>query len=207
MDEKAIKKHFEKVDPIIFAVIKDVDFSKWHKKPINIDSYFHTLVNQIISQQLHTKVADVISARLATLLAEESFTPTRVLEVTDEELRSVGLSKSKASYIKNLAELVAAGKINFESFPTASEEEVIAELVQVKGIGRWTAEMFLMFALAKPDVFSHGDYGLRSGIKKIYRLTEHPTLDEAIRITELWKPYRSFGSFALWRSLEQKDTG
>ena len=204
MDEEAIKKHFEKVDPVIFGVLKDVEFSKWHKEPISTEKYFHSLVNQIISQQLNTKVADVISARLATVLAEENFTPSRVLEVSDEELRSVGLSKSKASYIKNLAELVATNKINFESFSTATEEEIIAELVQVKGIGRWTAEMFLMFALAKPDVFSHGDYGLRSGIKKIYSLAEHPTLDEATTITEAWKPYRSYGSFALWHSLDQK---
>lgn len=204
MDVEQIKLHFKNVDPIIFAALAEVDINKWYRKPISPDLYFHKLVDQIISQQLNTKVADIISGRLLQLIDKPNFSPASLLEVEDEKLRTVGLSKSKASYIKNLATLTEAGQIKFDTFASASEEEVIAELIKVKGIGKWTAEMFLMFALGRPDIFSHGDYGLRSGIKKLYGLADHPTIEEATIITDKWRPYRSFGSFALWQSLEKK---
>ncbi|MDQ5951378.1 MAG: DNA-3-methyladenine glycosylase [Patescibacteria group bacterium] len=204
MDVEQVKLHFKTVDPVIFAALADVDIAKWYRSPIDRELYFHKLVDQIISQQLNVKVADIISARLLALVGEPHFSPAPLLKAEDEALRAVGLSKSKASYIKNLAALTEAGEIKFDAFATAAEEEIIAELTKVKGIGRWTAEMFLMFALGKPDVFSHGDYGLRSGIKKLYNLDDHPTLEEATLITDKWRPYRSFGSYALWQSLEKK---
>jgi DNA-3-methyladenine glycosylase II len=204
MDENLIRAHFKEVDPIIFEALSEVDFSRWHRSPIDQTHYFHKLVEQIISQQLNTKVADIITERVLTIIAEPLFMPSSLLRMADDELRKAGLSKSKISYIKNLAKLTAENQIAFDTFASASEEEIISELIKVKGIGRWTAEMFLMFALGKPDIFSHGDYGLRAGMKKLYNLADHPTLEEATIITDKWKPYRSFGSFALWQSLEKK---
>lgn len=204
MDEKSIRDHFLKVDPVIAQALEDVDLTDWYRQPIAQDQYFHKLVDQIISQQLNTKVADIISQRLLDLIEQPHFTPESLVILTDEQMRSVGLSKSKSLYIKNLAQLTIDKNIRFEIFETADEERIIEELIKVKGIGRWTAEMFLMFALAKPDVFSYGDYGLKSGMKKLYNLPNHPTIEEATKITEKWKPYRSFGSFALWQSLEKK---
>lgn len=204
MDEQEIRNHFRLVDPVIFTALEEVTLKDWFHQPLTPEHYFSKLVDQIISQQLNTKVADIIGQRLLNMTNQDVFTPESILSLSDEELRAAGLSKSKASYLRNLAQLTIDRQIRFEIFASADEETIIAELVKVKGIGRWTAEMFLMFALAKPDIFSYGDYGLKSGLKKLYNLSQHPTIEEATKITEKWRPYRSFGSFALWQSLAKK---
>lgn len=205
MDVAKVVQYFEQADPVIFAVLKDVDLSTWYREPVSPDLYFHKLVDQIISQQLNVKVADIIAGRLLALTTHSHFFPSSLLQISDEDLRSVGLSRSKVEYIKNLATLTESGQLQFERFETFSDEEVVTELTKLKGVGRWTAEMFLMFALGKPDVFSHGDYGLRSGMKKLYNLAEQPTLAEATQISDKWRPYRSFGSYAVWHSLDMKE--
>ncbi len=117
-------------------------------------------------------------------------------------MRTAGISFQKISYIKDLARRVNNDEIDFDSFQNKNDEEVIVELVKVKGIGRWTAEMFLMFALGRPDVFSFGDLGLRNGLQKVYKLKKPPTAKQAQKITNKWKPFRTYGSRYLWRALD-----
>jgi DNA-3-methyladenine glycosylase II len=134
----------------------------------------------------------------------KKFTPRHVLKLKDQALRDVGLSWAKASYIKNLAEKVNNQEVRLEKLSKLDDEAVIAELVKVKGIGPWTAEMFLMFSLGREDVFSHGDLGLRNGLVKLYQLRKPPTIERANRIVNRWSPYKSYGSLALWHSLDNR---
>jgi DNA-3-methyladenine glycosylase II len=123
-----------------------------------------------------------------------------VSALSDEEMRRVGLSRQKALYLRDLAAHVANKSINFHRFAAFSDDEVIAELIRVKGIGRWTAEMFLMFNLGRPDVLPLDDLGLRSAVRKAYRLSAMPTKGELAQIGERWRPYRSAASWYLWQS-------
>lgn len=202
--EQEVLKHFYTADPVIFALLKELDCERWKRNLPRPDEYFAAVVNQIVSQQLSTKVADVINARLSTLVGDMPFIPETLLEINEQELRTVGLSRAKISYIKNLATMVLHKQLQLERLPYLSEEAVIAELIKVKGIGKWTAEMFLIFSLGKEDVFSYGDWGLKTAIRKLYTLAHYPTEAEAEKITQPWKPYRSYASFALWQSLEKK---
>lgn len=199
-----IKRYFKKNDPIIFSILESADVSSWQRPAVSPELYFHTLANSIISQQLNTKVADIISDRLLKALQLEQFTAEALVAADISVLRSMGLSQAKANYIQSLAELSSKNQINFKIFSTASEEEIIEELIKVKGIGRWTAEMFLMFALGRPDVFSYGDYGLKSALRNLYKLDDLPSKEQAAEITDKWRPYRTIGSLALWKSLEKK---
>ena len=164
------------------------------------EEYFVTLVESIVSQQLSVKVADVIFARLQTQLG--CIDPTTILATPVTDLRALGLSNSKAAYIHNLATAWTDGSIVYQDWESTADEEIITQLIQVKGIGRWTAEMFLLSALAREDVFSAGDYGLRSAIAKAYpiALEEKPAVFASH--AEQWSPHRSYASRILWRSLE-----
>lgn len=119
-------------------------------------------------------------------------------------MRKVGLSKMKVSFIKDLAKNIEKGMVDFKKMPGWTDEEIIDHLVQVKGIGRWTAEMFLMFSLAREDIFSYGDLGLRNAMQKLYKLKVPPTPAQAEKISAAWKPYRSLASRYLWASLDNK---
>ena len=119
-------------------------------------------------------------------------------------MRSVGMSYGKIKYVKSLAEHVIASPTMFETFDQMSDEDIISELIPIKGIGQWTAEMFLIFTMGRPDVFSYGDLGLKNAIRNLYGLSDRPTLEEATEITDQWRPYRSYGSRYLWKSLELK---
>lgn len=162
--------------------------------------YFDTLIESIISQQLSVKVADTIYTRVLAQLGE--ITPQTVLAADIEQLRALGLSGAKAQYVQNLATAWTDDSIEYRNWQSASDAEIIAQLTQVKGIGQWTAEMFLLSALARPDVFSAGDYGLRAAIARAYAipLTEKPRVFAAH--AEQWSPHRSYASRILWRSLE-----
>ena len=118
------------------------------------------------------------------------------------KLRKVGLSGMKVEFMKDLSRKVLDGAVDFKKMKTWSDEEVIEHLVQVKGIGRWTAEMFLMFSLGREDIFSYGDLGLRNAMRKLYNLRKHPSPKQAEKISSAWKPYRSYASRYLWASLE-----
>lgn len=167
---------------------------------------FYSLLELIISQQLSVKAADTIVQRFVDVFAEDGITPEKVLQIPLEQLRSLGISWSKAQYLKNIAEAVIAGSLKFEMLPALSDEEVITVLTAIKGIGRWTAEMFLMFTLGRPDVMSYGDVGLQNAIQRLYGFKEKPTQAEMEIISNQWKPYRTYACKLLWKSLENTST-
>lgn len=199
MDKKVLV-HFQSVDPILFAVCKQ-------SKPITLQKsqdYFSDLVEAIICQQLSDKAGATIFGRFQKLFPKEKITPESVLSLTDAAIRSVGPSWSKVRFIKNLAQAVADGTLELGAFDGRSDEEVIKALTQIKGIGPWTAEMFLMFTLGREDVFSHGDLGLKRAIKNLYRFKKEPTRKQIEKISRKWSPYRTYACRILWRSLEVK---
>lgn len=165
--------------------------------------HFSALVRAITFQQLSTKAASTIYGRLVALMPGGTPTAEALATVTDEQMRAVGISRQKAVYLRDLCDKVAAGALDLEALESMTDEEVIAALVQVKGIGRWSAEMFLMFRLHRPDVLPVGDLGIVTAIQKVYGLRKKPTADRIRRIGDAWRPYRSVASWYLWRSLEK----
>jgi len=162
---------------------------------------FGTLVRAIIGQQISSKAASSIDARLRTL-GGEPHTPEPLLALGEAGLRSVGLSGVKARYVLNLAEAVRTGAVPLDRFPRWDNEKVVASLTSVKGVGVWTAEMFLIFALGRPDVFPVGDLGVRAAIRDRLGLPELPKPEACLAVGEPWRPFRSVASWYLWRSLD-----
>lgn len=194
--------HLKKNDPILRMVIEGVKLREIAATR-GPDGYFEALVEAIVSQQLSVKAADTIFARFAALTPGRKFpTARQVLALPAAKMRRAGLSKMKVSFIKDLAKKVLDKSLNLRHLDAMSDEAVIERLTAVKGIGRWTAEMFLIFSLQRDDVFSYGDLGLRNAMRKIYKLRKAPTPERAARITAKWKPYRSLGSRYLWASLK-----
>jgi DNA-3-methyladenine glycosylase II len=167
---------------------------------------FSALVHAIISQQLSNKAAATIAARFRALFASEFPSPADVATISDERLRSVGLSGQKTSYLRDLCRRIEDGSLPLQRLHDMEDEAVIAALVEVKGIGRWTAEMFLMFRLQRPDVLPVGDLGIVKAVQKQYRLRKVPTPDRLKRIGEAWRPYRSVACWYLWASLDNEPT-
>jgi DNA-3-methyladenine glycosylase II len=161
---------------------------------------FQALVHAIISQQLSTKAAATIAARVDALLDGLPI-PARVAAVSDAQLRSAGLSGQKVSYLRDLCARIADGSLPLDTLDRMPDEEVIAALTQVKGIGRWTAEMFLMFRLHRPDVLPVGDLGIVKAVQRVYRLRSLPSPARILHIGESWRPYRSVACWYLWASL------
>lgn len=195
---KAIN-HLRKADPVLASIIERVG-------PCRMQFYeptFHSLAESILYQQLNGKAAATIFDRF-TALAGDPLTPPGVLKLTDAEMRGVGLSRQKTAYLRDLAEKTATGLLNFEKLVELSETEVIAHLTQVKGVGVWTAHMFLMFTLRRPDILPTGDYGVQAAIKKHYKKRKWPKPDVMHKIAKSWAPYRSVACWYLWRSLDIK---
>jgi DNA-3-methyladenine glycosylase II len=161
---------------------------------------FHALVQAIISQQLSTAAARTIGQRLRGLY-EGGMTAGAIAATPDPQLRSVGLSPQKIGYVRDLCARVQSGELALGRLDSLSDDEVIAALTRVKGIGRWTAEMFLMFRLHRPDVLPVGDLGIVNAIQKQYRLRKTPTPERLMKIGEAWRPYRSVACWYLWASL------
>lgn len=202
---KVVIAHFKKADPKLHEILLKVvdshgDYIFTLKKH---DFLFDRLVESIISQQLSVRVADVIYERVLNLMPGKKLDPKAILKIDDQALRSAGLSFGKIKYIKDLSQKVAAGELDLDNLDKLENEQVINELVKVKGIGKWTAEMFLMSALGRPDIFSHGDLGLKNAIKKIYGLDEYKET-EVEEIVIKWSPYRTIAARILWKSLELK---
>ena len=164
---------------------------------------FCSLAEAIVYQQLNGKAAVTIFNRLVAL-AGEPLTPEGILKLSDEQLRSVGLSKQKSSYLKDLASKTAVGMLDFSRLPALSDDEVIEHLTQVKGIGVWTAHMFLIFSLRRPNVLPTGDYGVQVALKKHYRKRKLPKPKDMEKIARAWEPYRSVACWYMWRSLDIK---
>jgi DNA-3-methyladenine glycosylase II len=190
--------HLKKVDPVMRAIIERVGAYKiQHREPS-----FETLVRSIVYQQLSGKVASVILARLIAMLPGGKVTPDAILKLTPAGMRKAGLSKQKTAYIRDLARKTNKGRVKFETLPDLTDLEVIEHLTQVKGIGVWTAHMFLIFALRRPDVLATGDLGVRVAIRKAYQLEKLPHPKQVEELAAAWRPYSSVAVWYLWRSLD-----
>jgi DNA-3-methyladenine glycosylase II len=202
IEMRSALKHLKKSDPVIAAIIKRVGpFSMQYREPS-----FETLVRSIVYQQLSGRVASVIFGRLHTAAGEEQLTPAGIMKLRPEKMRKLGLSAQKTLYIRELAKHTKRGSIVFENLTETEDAAVIDHLTRVKGIGVWTAQMFLMFALRRNDVLPVGDLGIRSAMKKAYGLSDLPKPVEMEKIAAAWKPYTSVACWYLWRSLENGGT-
>ena len=193
-------KHLKKSDPVMAAIIGRVGpFAMEYREPT-----FEALVRSIVYQQLSGRVASVIYGRLHLAAAGEGpLTPAGILKLRPERMRKLGLSGQKTHYIRELAKHTKRGSVVFENLPAADDAFVIEHLTQVKGIGVWTAQMFLMFALRRADVLPVSDLGIRVAMKQAYGLDDLPKPAEMEKIAAGWKPYTSVACWYLWRSLEK----
>ncbi len=191
-------RHLRRRDPVLRPVIARVG-------PVTMKlekNRFQALVGSIIAQQISGKAARAIGKRLLESIRPKRLTPEIVAAIPIEQLRALGLSPQKASYIHDLAAHVADGRVRLRRAHRMTDDEVIEELIQVKGIGVWTAQMFLIFSLGRPDVFPHGDYGVRAAIKKLYDLPDLPDKEQSFAIAEPWRPYASIAAWYCWKSLD-----
>jgi DNA-3-methyladenine glycosylase II len=184
---------------------KIIDKVGKYNLPITKNPY-ESLVEAIITQQLSGKAANSISGRFRKIYGRFP-KPADVLKTSDAKLRKAGLSYMKISYIKDLSNKVESKEIRLSLMKNLTDEEVITQLTEVRGIGRWTAEMFLIFSLGRQDVLPVGDLGLKKGIQRLYSLEELPGKEQMEKIAEKWRPYRSVATWYLWRSLNQFDIG
>ena len=191
--------HLKKADPVLCGIIERVGpYRMEYGEPT-----FHSLAESILYQQLNGKAAVVIFGRF-TEAAGDPVTPEGILKLSDAQMRAIGLSKQKTAYLRDLAQKTKDGLLNFERLADLSNEEVIEHLTQVKGIGVWTAHMFLMFTLKRPDILPTGDYGIQAAMKKHYRKRKWPKPKDMEKIAKSWAPYRSVACWYLWRSLDIK---
>jgi DNA-3-methyladenine glycosylase II len=165
--------------------------------------HFSALVRAITGQQLSTKAASTIFARLVALMPD-GLTPAALSALSDEQMRAVGMSRQKITYFRDLSGKALSGVVPLDALDEMSDEEVIAALTKIKGIGRWSAEMFLMFRLHRPDVLPVDDLGIVNAIKNVYRLRKRPNADRIRRIGAAWQPYRSVACWYLWHSLDNE---
>jgi DNA-3-methyladenine glycosylase II len=197
--EEALK-HFKNKDKVLYKIAKTIKLPDYNKP----EDPFLALVESIISQQLSIKAADTIFMRFKKLFPKEIITPEKLAKLENDKLRECGISYSKINYIKGIAYAILNKQFDFNSLEKLADEEVIEELIKLKGIGVWTAEMYLMFTLGRPDVFSAGDLGLKNAMIKLYNLNKNPKKEELIEISLNWSPYRTTACRILWRI---KDSG
>jgi len=190
-----------KKDRILARIIAQHKVPVWEKP----GDLFADIVQNIIGQQLSSGPTRIIIKRFVDLFKTGKFpTPKQILAMPDQKLRDAGMSWAKVKYIKCLSEMVRGGELDLEKIKLLPDEEVIIELTKVKGIGRWTAEMVLIFYLQRPDVFSIGDLGLRTAVSKLYKIDRN-NLKKIEKISLAWKPYRSLASRYLWKSLDNEN--
>jgi DNA-3-methyladenine glycosylase II len=193
-------EHLRRRDPVLAPLV--AQYGPCAIRPHQ--NYYQELVESIIGQQLSVKAGAAIVARFVALFGGAFPQPETILSKSVDELRTAGLSRAKASYIRDLAQHVVDGRVRFDHLDTLSNDEVIAELTAVKGIGPWTAHMFLMFCMGRLDILAHGDLGVRSGVQKLYGLAQLPSPQEVIAIASQnhWHPYESVACWYIWRSLD-----
>jgi len=196
-------RYLKRVDPVLARVIEQVGPCRITLRTEG--THFQALTRAIVFQQLSGKAAGTIYSRLNALYAGSSPHPEAVLETTDEQLRAVGLSRQKIGYMRDLSAKVTTGDLPLDAVEHMTDDDLIAHLVQVKGIGRWTAQMFLMFRLGRPDVLPELDLGIQNAIRKAYRMRKRPTPKQVKRVGAKWSPHSSVASWYLWRSLENGD--
>jgi len=212
--------HLKKCDPVMRGVIERIGSCRMeYSEPV-----FHSLAEAIVYQQLNGKAAETICKRF-TALSGDPITPEGILKLTPEKMRSAGLSKQKSAYLIDMAERAHRGELDFSRLPEMSDQEVIAHLTQVKGVGVWTAHMFLMFTLRRPNILPVGDFGVRMAMHRHYleRRARNgrvqgkgrakkvkiklPTPEQMEKIAKRWEPYRSIACWYLWQSLDTKTMG
>lgn len=206
MKPSAAERHLRSCDPLLLAVIDAVDPAALEaanvERPVD---HYGTLVRAIVGQQLSVKAASSIFARLTTRFGGRTPTPQEILDDDPGELRAAaGLSNAKVAYLRSLAEHVISGELELEKLDALPDDEVIAELTAVKGIGVWSAHMFLMFHLKRPDVLPVGDLGIRRAVERAYGLKELPDPQRLAEIAESWRPHRTLACRYLWRSLDNE---
>ena len=192
--------HLKKVDPVMAEVIQKVGTYKgW---PASQGSHFDAVARSIVFQQLSGKAAGTIHGRFQGLYGGRTPLPAELATTSDQQLRAVGLSRQKSAYLKDLGARVTSGELPIETLHELTDEEIISALTQVKGIGRWTAQMFLMFRLSRLDVLPDLDLGVQKGIQRAYRLRKLPTPERVKKIGAKWAPYRTVASWYLWRLVD-----
>ncbi len=196
--KKAIK--FLSKDSVLKEIILQYDPPVFEDRSNDL---FASLIRSIANQQLSGKAADTILGRFLNLFGNKFPKPEEILKKTDDEIRMVGFSYPKVRYIKGLASMVIKKEIDLKKLPNLKDEEVIAELIKIKGVGKWTAEMILMFSLDRPDIFSLGDLGLTTAVSRLYKI-DRKNIKKIEKISMKWSPYRSIASWYLWRSLDNR---
>jgi DNA-3-methyladenine glycosylase II len=198
--------HLRGADPVMRRLIDSVgELGRRGRRPVDRDDHYGSLVRAIVGQQLSSKAAYAINARMLERFGGRPPRPREILDADPEELRAAaGLSRAKVGFLRSLAEHVLAGELELKRMDDLPDEEVIQELVAVKGIGEWTAHMFLIFHLERPDVLAVGDLGIRTAIRRAYELPELPVAGEMEGIARPWRPHRSTACRFLWRSLDNE---
>jgi DNA-3-methyladenine glycosylase II len=197
--QKAIN-HLRRADPVMADVIARV--GRCTLVPREEWTHFDALLRSIVFQQLSGKAAATIHGRVLQLIGDGEGAASRIVATSHDAFRAAGLSNAKATYVRNLAEHVLDGSLPANSLHELSDDEIIAALTQVKGIGKWSAQMFLMFRLGRPDVLPDTDLGVQKGVQKAYRLRKLPTPAQVLRRGQKWAPYRTIASWYMWRILE-----
>jgi DNA-3-methyladenine glycosylase II len=201
-DYSSARRHLMKADPRLSLIIKRVGACELHA--VAPRDPFGTLCTSIASQQLSTKAAATIFGRFCDLFPpNRKPTPDRVMALTDSQIRAAGFSGPKVGFIKDLAAHVLDGRLDLKALKKLPDDEVMRQLVAVKGIGRWTAEIFLMFRLGRPDILPADDLGLMNAVQRAYGMRQRPTPDQLRKLAERWRPHRSVAAWYLWASLEK----
>lgn len=196
---KAIR-HLKTADPVLGRLIEEIGPYRIEYSPPS----YQTLAKAIVLQQLSGKVAARIFGRLLAAAGDSELTPERLLALDPAHLRHLGLSRQKIAYLRDVAQRIGAGELDLQALEHMPDEEVVRRLTAIRGIGLWTAQMFLIFALRRPDVMPSMDLGIRAAVQKAYGLERLPTVREVDALAERWRPYRSVASWYLWRSLEDQ---
>ncbi len=199
MHRKAVN-HLKRVDPVMAAVIESVGACRF--RVADELSHFEAVLRSIIYQQLSGKAASTIHGRVTALFGGARPTADALQRLADAELRAAGVSSQKLGYMRNLTERVLKGEVPIDDLHTLEDDEVLRHLTSIKGVGKWTAQMFLMFRLGRPDILPEGDLGIQKGIQKAYRLRKLPPPARVLSIGAKWAPYRTVASWYLWRSID-----
>jgi DNA-3-methyladenine glycosylase II len=202
MDDGAVE-HLRRADPVLSELIDRIGpLDEEARRRGRPDDAYGALLRAIVGQQLSTRAARAIYARLLELFGGRVPTPAELLAADTDDLRTAGLSRAKVVYLRDLAERVESGELELDRFAELPDDEVSAQLLAVKGLGRWTVDMFLIFHLRRPDVIAVGDLGIRRAIQVAYGLDERPDAAQIERISASWRPYRTTAGLYLWESLD-----
>ena len=203
MNTRAAVTHLKRADPKLAAVIEAVGPCRFAARAEG--THFEAVARSIVYQQLSGKAAGTIHRRFHALFGDRAPEPRELTATSDEDLRSAGLSRQKIGYLRDLAARVAAGEVPLDVIDTLADEDAIDALTKVKGVGRWTAQMFLMFRLGRPAVLPELDLGVQNAIQRAYHMRKRPLPKDVLRIGAKWAPYRTVASWYLWRSLDNGD--